>query len=377
MFKLYKLKDYSFRLILWLVAISAVGVLLVGSAMPSLQNKQLAGVIAGVVIMVIVSLIDFSWILNFYWIMYFANIVLLLAVRFIGKETNGATRWINIAGFQFQPTELSKIILILFFAKFLMDNEDTLNTFKTLMQSIILMAIPLVLILIQPDLKNTITVTVIFCILLYITGLSYKIIGSVFMITVPILIVLLILITQTDMKIIPDYQKDRIMSWLYPQDDEYTDDVVQQNNSIVAIGSGQLTGKGYNNNKVSSSNKGNFVSQIQTDFIFAVAGEELGFVGSCSIVILLFLICMECLLIGRRAKDSSGKLICCGVGTIVAFQSFLNICVATGLMPNTGTPLPFVSYGLTSLISLYIGMGLVLNVGLQNRNYLGGEIKQL
>ena len=163
------------------------------------------------------------------------------------------------------------------------------------------------------------------------------------------------------------------MSWLYPEDEEYEDLAIQQNNSITAIGSGQLTGKGYNNNSVSSANKGNFVSQIQTDFIFAVAGEELGFVGSAGIVILLLLIVIECILTSRRAKDLSGKIICCGVAAVVGFQSFLNICVATGLLPNTGTPLPFVSYGLTSLVSLYIGMGLVLNVGLQNRRYLGGE----
>lgn len=377
MFKLYRLRDYGFRLVLWLITISALGVLLVGSAMQSLQLRQLLGVILGVALMIVISLIDFSWLLNFYWIMYVANIALLLAVRLIGKETSGATRWINIFGFQFQPTELSKIILILFFAKFLMDHEDSLNTFKTLIKSIVLLIVPLVLIYIQPDFKNTITVTVLFCVLLYITGLSYKIIGGVILVTVPLLIAFLILVTQTDTNLIKDYQKDRIMSFFYPEDDEYSDDIIQQNNSITAIGSGQLTGKGYNNNKVSSANKGNFVSQIQTDFIFAVAGEELGFVGATAIILLLFLICMECILISRRAKDMSGKLICCGVATIVAIQSFINICVATGLMPNTGTPLPFVSYGLTSMVSLYIGMGLVLNVGLQNRKYLRGESRQL
>lgn len=377
MFKLYRLRDYGFRLILWLITISALGVLLVGSAMQSLQLRQLFGVILGVVLMIIISLIDFSWILNFYWIMYVANIVLLLAVRFAGTKTYGATRWINIFGFQFQPTELSKIIIILFFAKFLMDHEDSLNTFKTLIKSIALLSVPLVLIYIQPDLKNAITVTVLFCVLLYITGLSYKIIGGVILVTVPLVIGFLILVTQTDTTLIKDYQKDRIMSFLYPEDDEYSDENVQQSNSITAIGSGQLTGKGYNNNKVSSANKGNFVSQIQNDFIFAVAGEELGFVGASAIIVLLFLICMECILISRRAKDLSGKLICCGVATIVAIQSFINICVATGLMPNTGTPLPFVSYGLTSMVSLYIGMGLVLNIGLQNRKYLRGENRQL
>ena len=373
MFKLYKLKDYSFRLVLWLVVISGIGVMLVGSAMKSLQPRQLFGVIMGLAVMTVVSLIDFSWILNFYWILYFVNILLLLAVRIAGKTTYGATRWISIGPLQFQPTELSKIILILFFARFLMDHENDLNTLKTLAKSILLIAVPLILIKIQPDLKNTITVAVLFCVLLYIAGLSYKIIGTVLLITVPLVIVFLILVTQTDLPILEDYQKTRIMSFLYPEDAEYSDDIMQQQNSITAIGSGQLTGKGYNNNEVASATKGNFVSQVQTDFIFAVAGEELGFLGSSVIIVLLAVICLECVVIGIRAKDLSGKLICCGVATIVAFQSFINICVATGLMPNTGTPLPFVSYGLTSMVSLYIGMGLVLNVGLQNRNYIQGD----
>ena len=373
MFKLYKLKDYSFRLVLWLVVISGIGVMLVGSAMKSLQPRQLFGVILGLAVMTVVSLIDFSWILNFYWILYFVNILLLLAVRIAGKTTYGATRWISIGPLQFQPTELSKIILILFFARFLMDHENDLNTLKTLAKSILLIAVPLILIKIQPDLKNTITVAVLFCVLLYIAGLSYKIIGTVLLITVPLVIVFLILVTQTDLPILEDYQKTRIMSFLYPEDAEYSDDIMQQQNSITAIGSGQLTGKGYNNNEVASATKGNFVSQVQTDFIFAVAGEELGFLGSSVIIVLLAVICLECVVIGIRAKDLSGKLICCGVATIVAFQSFINICVATGLMPNTGTPLPFVSYGLTSIVSLYIGMGLVLNVGLQNRNYIQGD----
>ena len=373
MLKLYRLRDYNFRLVLWLLMISAVGVLLVGSARESLQSRQLMGVILGVVLMVIVSLMDYSWLLNFYWIIYFFNIVMLLAVRVAGDNSGGATRWIDLGFIRFQPTELSKILLIMFFARYLMAHEEDLNTLKTILTSVGLVAVPLALIAIQPDLKNTITVAVVFCALMYIAGLSYKIIGGIVGVAVPLFIVAMLLITQTDLPIIDDYQKGRIMSWLYPEDEEYEDLAIQQNNSITAIGSGQLTGKGYNNNSVSSANKGNFVSQIQTDFIFAVAGEELGFVGSAGIVILLLLIVIECSRTSRRAKDLSGKIICCGVAAVVGFQSFLNICVATGLLPNTGTPLPFVSYGLTSLVSLYIGMGLVLNVGLQNRRYLGGE----
>lgn len=104
--------------------------------------------------------------------------------------------------------------------------------------------------------------------------------------------------------------------------------------------------------------------------LFAVAGEELGFFGCCGIILLLFLILVECIRTSRKAKDLSGTLICCGMAGLIAFQSFLNISVATGILPNTGTPLPFVSYGLTSLVTLYIGMGLVLNVGLQNRDFV-------
>lgn len=376
MLKLYKLRDYNFRLVLWLLMISGVGVLLVGSAMKSLQTRQLAGVLLGLVVMVIVSLMDFSWLLNFYWILYVLNIVMLLVVRFFGDNTAGATRWLDLGFIRFQPTELSKILLIMFFARYLMNHEDDLNTAKTIFSSVLLLAVPLFLILDQPDLKNTITVAIVFCVMMYIAGLSYKIIGGILVVAIPLLIVAMFLITKTDIKIIDDYQKGRIMAWLYPEDEEYKELARQQTNSITAIGSGQLTGKGYNNNEVSSANKGDFVSQIQTDFIFAVAGEELGFWGSFGIIVLLFLIVLECILTSRRAKDLSGKILCCGVAAVVGFQSFLNISVATGLLPNTGTPLPFVSYGLTSMVSLYIGMGLVLNVGLQNRRYLGGETNE-
>ena len=353
MFRLYKLKNYNFRLVILLAAVSSLGVLLVGSAMKSLQTKQLAGVLLGVAVMVVVSLIDFSWILNFSWILYGANLVLLLAVFLTGDDAKGATRWLELGPLRFQPTELSKILLILFFAKFLMDHEEDLNKPRTILKAVGLLAVPLAL---------------VFCVLMYLAGLSYKIIGGILLVAVPLTVIFLMIVVQPDQKLLKDYQRNRIMAFLYPDNEEYSDDTMQQDNSIMAIGSGKLTGKGYDNSEVSSVSKSNFVSEIQTDFIFAVAGEELGFVGGCTIIVLLFLISFECLRTSRRAKDLSGKLICCGVGTVVAFQSFLNICVATGLTPNTGTPLPFVSYGLTSIVSLYIGMGLVLNVGLQNRN---------
>ena len=370
MIRQYKLRFYNFKLVALLLAISLFGVQLVASASPDLRNKQLLGVVTGVVILIILSLMDYSWILNFQWIMYGFNLLMLIGVRLFGSEAGGASRWLDIGGFRFQPTELSKIIIILFFAKFFMDHEDDINTFKILAESAILLAVPLALIYAQPDMKNTITVVILFCILIYIAGLSYKIIGGAALIAIPLAIIFLSIVVQPDQKLIQDYQRNRIMSFLYPENEEYADDIEQQNNSKTAIASGELVGRAFSNDtSVTSVNDGNFVSENQTDFIFAVAGEQYGFIGCTLIVVLLFLITFECIRMSLRAKDLAGKIICCGVGSIVSIQSFINICVATGLAPNTGTPLPFVSYGLTSLISLFIGMGLVLNVGLQSSAY--------
>lgn len=372
MIRRYHLREYNFTLIVLLALICIFGVLLVGSAEASLQKRQLIGCIAGFILMIIISFIDYSWVLNFYWVIYGINLFLLLLVNVSGTTAKGASRWIQIGGengLQFQPTELSKILLILFFAMYFMKHENDISTFKTILKSLALLAVPLFLVFRQPDLKNTITIGLLFCVLIYMAGIQYKIIGRFIAIVVPLGLVMVFLITSTDLPIIDDYQKDRIMTFLDPENDEYSDDVLQQNNSVTAIGSGQFSGKGLNNNEVSSSNKGNFVAEIQNDFIFAVAGEELGFVGCFCIVLILFLIVFMCILTGIRAKDSAGRILCCGMAALVAIQSFINICVATGLMPNTGTPLPFVSYGLTSLISLFIGMGFVLNVSLQRRHY--------
>ena len=370
MIKQYKLRFYNFRLVIFLLAVSVIGIVLVGSARDDLMSKQLIGVVMGVILMLILSLIDYSWISNFQWIMYGANIALLLIVRLFGDSANGAARWIDFGFIRFQPTELSKIIIILFFARFFMDHEEDLNTSKTLAKSVLFLAVPLLLICEQPDLKNTLMILAVFCILIYVAGLSYKIIGGTFLILVPLIIIFLSIVVQPDQKLIKDYQRNRIMSFLYPENDEYSDDIQQQNNSKTAIASGELIGKKLSGSDAATSvNDGNFVAENQTDFIFAVAGEEYGFFGCVTIIVLLLAISIECIRMSLRAKDLSGKIICCGMASIVSLQSFLNICVATGIAPNTGTPLPFVSYGLTSLVSLYIGMGLVLNVGLQSSAY--------
>ena len=367
MLRQYRLKDYNFRLIIWVIALSVIGILVIGSAKESVQTKQIAGLILGLVVMVITSLIDYSWVLDFYWLSYFVGIGLLAAVLLAGENVGGATRWIRIGALQFQPSDVVKILMIAFFAKFFSKHEEDISRFKTILIALLLVAAPTALLLKEPDLSTTIVFVLLFCAMFFVSGLSYKIVGGIIVACVPLEVLFMSLILSPDQQVLQGYQAKRILAWLRP--DDYPDIARQQVNSIIAIGSGQLYGKGLDNNAVSSVKNGNFISESQTDFIFAVAGEELGFLGCCIIIILELLIALECINIGRHARDLPGTLVGCGMGALIFFQSFINICVTTGLMPNTGLTLPFVSYGLTSLVSFCIGIGLVLNVGLQVRKY--------
>lgn len=364
----YKLKDYKFTLVISVLALSCIGVLVIGSARASLQGRQIFGLVFSLGVMLVVSLFDYIWVLNMYWLIYGANLVLLLSVFFFGTVKNDAQRWINIGFTEIQPSELTKILLIVFFAKFIMVHEESLSEFKTIIKAGLLLLPSLVLILNQPDLSTTISIACVFCVLIYVGGLSYRFIVTVLLILIPVSIIFISIVVQPNQPILKGYQHKRIMAWLQPE--KYASDTgYQQNNSVMAIGSGQLTGKGLNNNTTTSLKKGNYILEPQTDFIFAIVGEELGFVGSCIIIGLLLLIVIQCILIGARAPDLSGRIICCGVAAQIGIQGFINIAVATQIIPNTGLPLPFVSYGLTSLVSLYIGIGLVLNVGLQPKKY--------
>lgn len=364
----YHLKDFKFTLAALVLITSVIGVLVVGSAQQSVQGKQILGVILGVIVMLILSLIDYNWILNTYWFLYIVNIVLLVAVLLFGEEVNGATRWLSLGFTSFQPSDLTKIITILFYAKFLGDREREINTKRTIIEAVALMIPTLILIYKEPNLSNTICLAALFCVLMYLGGLSYRFIGTVLAIIIPLMVIFLSIAVQPNQPFLKDYQQKRILAWLEPE--KYaTDEAYQQINSVMAIGSGQLTGKGLNNNTTTSVKNGNFISEPQTDFIFAIIGEELGFVGCCVVIILLLLIIVNCVIIGMKAKNTGGKLICAGVAALIGIQSFINIAVATQIFPNTGISLPFISYGLTSVICFYIGIGIVLNVGLQPKKY--------
>ena len=365
MFRNYKLKRLDIKLIFAVIALTVLGILIIGSANEANQERQILGMVVGVLVMAVVALIYYDFILSFSYVWYIIVVALLVLVLLVGDDSNGATRWIEI-GIRFQPSELGKILLVLFFAKFLTNKQEKINKPSTLVLCAILAALPLYLISEEPDLSTTIVTMMIICVMIFVAGLSYKIVCVVLGISIPSFIVLLMMLFEDGQTILDEYQGIRILAWLKPE--EYPASAYQQQNSIMAIGSGQLYGKGLYNDSFDSVKNGNYISEPHTDFIFAVAGEELGFVGAVAIIALIFFIAIEILAIGRKSKDLAGKLICTGMATLIGFQSFINICVVTGLMPNTGIPLPFVSYGLTSLVTIYLGIGLVLNVSLQSQS---------
>lgn len=366
--KKYRLKDFNFILVIAVLILSVIGILAVGSALPSAQTKQILGVSFGVIVMLVISVIDFEWVLNFYWIIYAVNILLLLCVEFFGVNYNGAQRWIDLKFTTLQPSDLTKIFLILFFAKFLMNHENRMKDPRTIIKCVLLVAPSLYLIVTQPNLSNTICITAVFCVLMFLAGLSYKFIGTVFAIAIPAVAILLGVALMPEQPFLEPYQQERILAWIYPE--EYASDTgYQQQNAVMAIGSGQLSGKGLNNNTTTSVKNGNFLLEAETDFIFAIIGEELGFIGCCVVIFLLLLIIIQCIIIGMRSQNLAGQIICGGVAALIGFQSFINMGVATGVLPNTGLSLPFVSAGLTSIVCFYMGIGFVLNIGLQPKKY--------
>lgn len=368
-FKTYKMKNYNFRLILLMLVICGLGIAIIGSANDGSDNravlKQAIGMVIGFSGMIVISLIDYGWILKFYWLIYVFNVGLLSAVLLIGSSHHGAKRWIDITdGLTIQPSEFAKIFMILFLAKFLTVNKERISKWWFLIVTAGLAGITLLLIEKEPDLSTTILVTGLTVIMVFAAGISYKKIGIILAVFIPVAAAAIIYIQQPEQKLLDDYQMKRINAFLYP--DEYDDARYQQDNSVLAIGSGKLYGKGLYNDSTESLKNANYLSrEMVNDFIFAIIGEEMGFVGSCIVLGVLFLIIAECFLAAIFAPDASGRMLCTGMAALLTLQVFINVGVATELLPNTGIPLPFISTGLSSLISLFGGMGFVLNVSLQ------------
>ncbi len=373
----FKLKYVNIRMILLVMALTILGIVVIGSAVPGagFQKKQIIGAGAGFIIMMVMMLVDYNWILKFHWAIYALCILMLGAVLVLGKNVKGATRWIAVSdGISIQPSEFAKILLVLFWAWLFGKNQDFIKKWKFFFIGLALTLVPVLLIVKEPDLSTTLLVMGVFVTVLFVGGFSYKKFGIILAVVVPVLAGVIIYVQAVPPPknlILHEYQYNRVMAFLDPEN--YDDARLQQDNSVMAIGSGKLNGKGLYNNSAQSVKNGNFIPEPQTDFIFAIVGEEMGFVGSCLVLGLIFLIIVESVITGARAPDMSGRIICFGFAAIMTLQTFINIGVATELLPNTGIPLPFVSYGLSSLTAMFAGVGLVLNVRFRKKALLEEE----
>ena len=368
MLKQYHFKNYSVKLLLTVMILCSLGTTFIYAAKPEFIKKQLLGMALCIMIILVVSLLDYGMILKFIWPLYGINVIMLAGVKLFGKDVNGSTRWFDLGPFgTIQPSEFSKIIMILFVAYFVERHKEDLNEWKTLGKLAVLCLFPVSLILIETDLSTSIDICLVLSAVVFIGGLSLKRILTILGVVIPSVAGLVFYAMTPNPKFIPAYMINRIHSFMDPTEN-HDAGAYQQLNSVMAIGSGQLKGKGLFSDSLATVKDAKLVSEQQTDFIFSIVGEMTGFIG-CMIVIALFaIVVIQCLIIAQRAKNMSGRLIASGVAAWIGFQTFINIGVATHFLPNTGLTLPFMSYGLTSLLSCMAGIGLVLNVGLQ-RHY--------
>lgn len=363
--------QFDFILFITVLVMLAFGLIMVLSASsPSALSKgessyayvktQALSAIIGIIAMLIISKIDYRRWGKYYKLIYIGSILILLAVRIpgIGHQAKGAYRWIKItSSFNFQPSELVKIGMIIFFAKYLTDHKGELNTFVKGFIYPLLLLVPIILILmfVQSHLSASVIIGVIVVILMLMAGTKMR-----YFVTVgtPIAAIGGIALYIVSKKVSQfAYRLARISSfidpWAYAKDEGWQ--VIQ---SLYAIGSGGLFGVGLGN----STQKYLYLPEPQNDFIFSVIAEELGFLGCLAIIILFGIFIWRGVLIAMKAPDSFGSLVAIGITSLIGLQAIINIAVVTSSMPNTGMPLPFFSYGGTALLILLCSVGILLNI---------------
>ncbi len=377
MFEKYHLKNLNIRIILYVLVLSVIGVLLIYSAThdstyyADYYKRQIFGICVGIVMMIIMMLLSYKLVLKLWPLIYIVDMALLILTYVAGETHGGAKRWVVLPLIgQIQVSDFTKLAIVVCLAALIGYFHSKINKPYVWLLVILMVGPHIFFVFRQPDLSTTILMCVIVAFMLYAAKISYKLIlGCVGAVTPFVLYFIYFILSHTTEELqeiaADNYQLKRILSFIWPS--QFQDSVYQQQNSVMAIGSGGLFGKGLNTTTFESVKNGNFISESHTDFIFTIAGEELGFVGCMVIILLLLLLIIECLMIAKNADTIAGRGICVGFATMYSMQTFINIAVATWLMPNTGLPLPFVSYGLSSIISMYMSVGIVLNIGLQRK----------
>lgn len=364
-----KLQNCDYILVLSVFALAIFGIIIIGSATRININgpqseyiSQMIWFVTGIFLMIIAALINYENLCKFYIYIYIFNIIILILVLLIGTGNNDGNvrRWL----FGLQPSEFAKIFMIIYIAKFIDKFREKINNISILCLLCIATAIPAILIKIQPSLSASLVLMAILVTELFIGKISFKYIKIVLLIIIPMAIIFYLDLISENHRILSlflnEYQIDRILPLVNP--DLASSNYYQTKNSIWAIGSGQLRGKGLYNGTI---NQLSYLPYSHNDFIFSVVGEEFGFLGCLGVLAVMFVIISRCIKISLASEDNLGALVAGGVAGMLCFQTFVNVGVATGILPNTGMPFPFMSYGGSAMWVDMICIGIVLSVGMK------------
>jgi rod shape determining protein RodA len=344
------------------LAVSVIGAMMVLSSTrgtdpdsydTSYLRKQLLFIAVGVVAMVLVTLVDYRRLRDFASLIYGTAVLLLvLVISPLGSERRGSQAWFQLGSFQLQPAEVAKVAVVLALAAALARAEVPLRL-RVVLAALAIVGVPTGLILLQPDLGSALVFVAITMGVLLIAGARSRHI----VVLTALGVVAVVGVLTSD--VLEDYQRDRLTTFLDADSEDLQGEAYNSDQSKAAIASGGVSGKGY---LEGTQTRLGFVPEQHTDFIFTAVGEELGFVGSATVLGLLALICLRVLRTAQIAQDRLGTLICVGVLSMLVFQIFQNVGMTMGIMPITGIPLPFMSYGGSSVLASWLALGLVLNV---------------
>jgi rod shape determining protein RodA len=292
--------------------------------------------------------------------MYVGAILFLIVIFIVGTALYGSARWLDTGLVFVQPSELAKIIMILVLADFFARNKDKERNLRWIGRSFALTMGVVIWILLQPNLSTSIVMMVLWFSFMWISGLPLKYILFFAVLGVVFILLLLILIAAgLDIPFLEDYQVDRVVNFIVPDPNARHGNSYNVEQALITIGSGGMFGEGYGH---SSQVQLRYLKVRHTDFIFSAMAAEFGFVGTLLIVSILIFIILRCLRVARMASDTFGSLIAYGIATLLFFQTTVNIGVNLNVLPVTGLTLPFISYGVSSLLSLVLGIGLVESV---------------
>ena len=375
MFERKLLRNLDFRVLALALLFTLVGVAVIDSATatfpggsaPYVQRQLLAAGI-GLVVMILFAIIDYSDFQRWAKLFYFGHLALLAAVLVAGVESRGSTRWLQLGSIPVpQPSELAKISLIIALAAFISHREQSEWSWGDMAQGFLFVVPSATLVLLQPDLGTSIIFFALAAGMMYVAGVAGTRLLGLAVLGLGTISAALYAHLNLGFKIpLHEHQVQRLTSFLQPDVDPLGT-AYQLIQSVIAIGSGRLWGKGLFGG---TQNVLRFIPDKHTDFIFSVVGEELGFVGTSLIVFLFVAFMWLCLSIAMRARDRFGALLVIGVVSMWASTFFINAGMTVGIMPVTGLPLPFLSYGGSALIANFAALGLVLNVGMRRQKIL-------